>query len=58
MNLRVITKIHAAGPEIGFLAKSILKPHPYSNETVIIPLTVCLLKFILIFNASVSFLFI
>ena len=27
MNLRIITKNHAADPEIGFLAKSISKPY-------------------------------
>ena len=27
MNLRIITKHHAADPEIGFLTKSILKPY-------------------------------
>ena len=27
MNLRIITKNHAADPEIGFLTKSILKPY-------------------------------
>ena len=27
MNLRIITKNHAADPEKGFLAKSILKPY-------------------------------
>ena len=27
MNLRIITKNHAANPEIGFLTKSILKPY-------------------------------
>ena len=27
MNLRIIMKNHAADPEIGFLAKSILKPY-------------------------------
>ena len=31
MNLRIITKNHAADPEIGFLIKSILKP--YGRET-------------------------
>ena len=33
MNLRIITKDHAADPEIGFLTKSILKP--YGREAVI-----------------------
>ena len=27
INLRIITKNHAAGPEIGFLTKSISKPY-------------------------------
>ena len=27
INLRIITKNHAADPEIGFLTKSILKPY-------------------------------
>ena len=27
MNLRILTKNHAADPEIGFLTKSILKPY-------------------------------
>ena len=31
MNLRIITKNHAADPEIGFLTKSI--PKPYGHAT-------------------------
>ena len=35
MNLRIITKNHAADPEIGFLTKSILKP--YGRATAMPP---------------------
>ena len=31
MNSRIITKNHAADPEIGFLAKSILKPYGHAT---------------------------
>ena len=31
MNLRMITKNHAADPEIGFLAKSILKSNGFAT---------------------------
>ena len=31
MNLRIITKSHAADTEIGFLAKSISKPNGYAT---------------------------
>ena len=41
MNLRIITKNHAADPEIGFLAKSISK----SNGCAAVMPTACELKF-------------
>ena len=31
MNLRIITKNHAADPEIGFLTKSISKPYGHAT---------------------------
>ena len=31
MNLRILMKNHAADPEIGFLAKSILKPYGHAT---------------------------
>ena len=56
MNLRIITKNHAADPEIGFLTKS--NPKPYGRATAMPPawtLTRRLTGFEILNNATLIF---